>query len=271
VSTIQSAAAAAAIVAVAPAVVAVHAASAEVPGSTWPGTSARPDEAVLVATAQAAPVQAVAYVSTSRKAAPRVYVVRSGDTLSGISLAHCGTALDYPSLASASAISNPNLIFPGQDVKLACYEAAARAVAARAASASRAVAIPSGDSDSDSGPAPASSTSAGTATLTGESGSPQSVAASMLVSYGWGSDEQAQDACLVSLWNRESGWNLYATNPSSGAYGIPQALPADKMASAGSDWRTDAATQIKWGLGYILGVYGSPCGAWSHEEADGWY
>jgi hypothetical protein len=100
------------------------------------------------------------------------------------------------------------------------------------------------------------------------SGSPQQIAMGMLGSYGWSS---SQFSCLDSLWNEESGWNVYATNPSSGAYGIPQALPGSKMASAGPDWQTDAATQIRWGLTYIRSLYGSPCGAWAHEEADGWY
>ena len=77
----------------------------------------------------------------------------------------------------------------------------------------------------------------------------------MLGSYGWSS---SQFSCLVSLWNQESGWNVTASNPSSGAYGIPQALPGSKMASAGADWQTDAATQIRWGLGYIKADYGSP-------------
>ncbi len=99
-------------------------------------------------------------------------------------------------------------------------------------------------------------------------GSAQQIAMGMLGSYGWSS---SQFSCLVSLWNQESGWNVYATNPTSGAYGIPQALPGSKMASAGADWQTDAATQIRWGLSYIKSLYGSPCGAWSHEEADGWY
>jgi pyruvate/2-oxoglutarate dehydrogenase complex dihydrolipoamide acyltransferase (E2) component len=100
------------------------------------------------------------------------------------------------------------------------------------------------------------------------SGSAQQIAEGMLASYGWSS---SQFSCLDSLWNEESGWNVTATNPSSGAYGIPQALPGSKMASAGPDWQTDAATQISWGLSYIQGQYGSPCGAWAHEEADGWY
>jgi hypothetical protein len=100
------------------------------------------------------------------------------------------------------------------------------------------------------------------------SGSAQQIAMGMLGSYGWSS---GQFSCLDSLWNAESGWNVYATNPVSGAYGIPQALPGSKMASAGPDWQTDAATQIRWGLSYIQSLYGSPCGAWAHEEADGWY
>ena len=100
------------------------------------------------------------------------------------------------------------------------------------------------------------------------SGSPQQIAQGMLGSYGWSA---SQFSCLQPLWNAESGWNVSASNPSSGAYGIPQALPGSKMASAGADWQTNAATQIRWGLGYIRSVYGSPCGAWSHEQAYGWY
>jgi hypothetical protein len=99
-------------------------------------------------------------------------------------------------------------------------------------------------------------------------GSAQQIALQMLGSYGWSS---SQFTCLDSLWNEESGWNVTASNPSSGAYGIPQALPGSKMASAGPDWETDATTQITWGLDYIRSTYGSPCAAWDHEEADGWY
>jgi septal ring factor EnvC (AmiA/AmiB activator) len=72
-------------------------------------------------------------------------------------------------------------------------------------------------------------------------------------------------SCLVSLWTQESGWRANALNASSGAYGIPQSLPAEKMAVAGADWRTNANTQIDWGLAYIKSAYGSPCGAWGHE------
>ncbi len=99
-------------------------------------------------------------------------------------------------------------------------------------------------------------------------GSAQAIALEMVTARGWGADEFN---CLVALWNRESGWNVYAHNASSGAYGIPQSLPGDKMASAGADWATNPATQITWGLGYIQSRYGTPCGAWAHSEANGWY
>ena len=100
------------------------------------------------------------------------------------------------------------------------------------------------------------------------SGSPQQIAEQMLSQFGWSS---GQFSCLQPLWAHESGWNPYAQNPSSGAYGIPQALPGSKMASAGGDWQSNPATQIRWGMSYIQGNYGSPCGAWAHEQADGWY
>jgi hypothetical protein len=98
-------------------------------------------------------------------------------------------------------------------------------------------------------------------------GTAQSIADGLLSSYGFAS---SQWGCLDDLWQRESGW-VYNAENASGAYGIPQALPGSKMASAGPDWQTDPTTQIKWGLGYIKSTYGTPCGAWSHEEADGWY
>ena len=98
-------------------------------------------------------------------------------------------------------------------------------------------------------------------------GTAQSIAFNLLSSYGFAS---SQWGCLDDLWERESGW-VYNAENASGAYGIPQALPGSKMASAGSDWQTDPTTQIKWGLGYIQSVYGQPCTAWDHEEADGWY
>jgi uncharacterized protein YabE (DUF348 family) len=99
-------------------------------------------------------------------------------------------------------------------------------------------------------------------------GSAQAIARDMLAERGWGED---QFGCLVQLWNHESGWRVDAANRSSGAYGIPQALPGSKMASVADDWRTNPATQITWGLGYVAGRYGTPCGAWSSFQAKGWY
>ncbi|MHB1234730.1 MAG: aggregation-promoting factor C-terminal-like domain-containing protein, partial [Microbacteriaceae bacterium] len=89
----------------------------------------------------------------------------------------------------------------------------------------------------------------------------------MVLARGW---DESQFSCLVALWPRESHWNVYASN-SSGAYGIPQALPGSKMAVYGADWATNPATQIAWGLGYVQSRYGTPCGAWAHSQATGWY
>jgi len=86
--------------------------------------------------------------------------------------------------------------------------------------------------------------------------------------YGWGAD---QFSCLDKLWTRESGWNYQASNSGSGATGIPQALPGSKMASFGTDWASNATTQIKWGLDYISRGYGTPCAAWGHSESVNWY
>ena len=101
-------------------------------------------------------------------------------------------------------------------------------------------------------------------------GSNEALANSMAAAspYGWTGRETA---CLDWLWTRESNFETGATNPQSGAYGIPQSLPAAKMAAAGADWQTNPATQVRWGLGYIAATYGTPCAAWGHEQAAGWY
>lgn len=99
-------------------------------------------------------------------------------------------------------------------------------------------------------------------------GSAKAIALAMVKDRGW---DDKQYNCLVALWNRESHWNVYAHNKSSGAYGIAQAVPGGKMASAGSDWATSAKTQITWGLGYIKARYKNPCGAWASSEERGWY
>jgi len=116
--------------------------------------------------------------------------------------------------------------------------------------------------------AAAAAAEAGAVPTTYSGEDPRSLAKPLVAAQGW-SDSEYQ--CLVLLWNRESQWNPYAENSSSGAYGIPQALPGSKMASAGADWRTNPITQINWGIGYIKGRYGTPCSAWAHSNAVGWY
>lgn len=96
----------------------------------------------------------------------------------------------------------------------------------------------------------------------------QEFARAELLARQW---DESEFTCLVDLWDRESRWNHRAENPSSGAYGIPQALPGNKMRSAGKDWRTNAETQILWGLSYISDRYRTPCAAWAHSEEVGWY
>ncbi len=90
----------------------------------------------------------------------------------------------------------------------------------------------------------------------------------LMVDFGFPADQWKY---LDALWQRESGWNHLAKNPSSGAYGIPQSLPATKMAVIGPDWRSNPETQIRWGLAYIAARYGTPQGAWAHSERTGWY
>ncbi|MFD7957912.1 transglycosylase SLT domain-containing protein [Streptomyces ardesiacus] len=83
--------------------------------------------------------------------------------------------------------------------------------------------------------------------------------------------DSAEFQCFSEIVDHESGWNVDATNASSGAYGLVQALPGSKMASAGADWKTNPATQIKWGLDYMKDRYGSACDAWSFWQTNGWY
>lgn len=99
-------------------------------------------------------------------------------------------------------------------------------------------------------------------------GTAESIGYNMLPAFGF--SQKTQWGCLYTIWMHESGWRWDAEN-ASGAYGIPQSLPGDKMASAGSDWQTNPATQIKWGLGYISQVYGSPCQAWSFWQGHNYY
>jgi hypothetical protein len=132
------------------------------------------------------------------------------------------------------------------------------------------------------GESPSSSSSSSSSDSSSGSGSPsaqtmlpvdpardQATAQSLMPDYGF--SVSSQWSCLDDLWQQESSWNYTAENAQSGAYGIAQALPASKMASVAADYLTDPTTQIKWGLGYISAAYGTPCAAWNHEEADGFY
>jgi hypothetical protein len=99
-------------------------------------------------------------------------------------------------------------------------------------------------------------------------GTAQAIAKTLMKGQGW--DPATQFGCLYKLWDRESHWNTKAGHV-NGPYGIPQANPGTKMASAGPKWQSDAATQIKWGFGYIKARYTTPCGAWAKSQASGWY
>ena len=203
--------------------------------------------------------------------------VAAGLTASGASAGKSVSAVNSSSMLAmigaraANAHSDDTMRLPdAARHKLAVLEvrrerAAKRAAARRAAR--RAAALRAQRAAAAATPASSPGSAAPSDSAPQSSGNPQQIASAMLGSFGWSSSEFG---CLVSLWNLESGWNVYASNP-SGAYGIPQALPGSKMASAGPDWQSNAATQIRWGLGYIKSLYGSPCGAWSHEQASGWY
>jgi hypothetical protein len=156
--------------------------------------------------------------------------------------------------------------------------AAAAAFAEQQAAAERAAAEAAAEDESPAEASPPSQPGSGSGSGSGSTPPPADVvvdpaaarayAAGAVAARAWGSE---QYDCLVNLWNRESGWRANAYNASSGAYGIPQALPGSKMSVSGADWRTNAATQIEWGLAYIGGRYGNPCGAWQHSEDVGWY
>ena len=166
-----------------------------------------------------------------------------------------------PLTASLASLSGYRTLEPETVVVLASYtDANADKITAAAAEADRAAAAR----------AAARAAAAAEAIRVGNTPDGARATAASLASsrYGWGSGEFS---CLNQLWQKESGWSYTAYNASSGATGIPQALPGSKMASAGSDWKTNAATQISWGLDYIDRAYGSPCSAWSHSVAMNWY
>jgi hypothetical protein len=158
--------------------------------------------------------------------------------------------------AWASATAEQKALQAQAAVKAA---AEAKAAADRAKAAAAEASRRGTDRAKDYGPIPSSCSSYSGA---------KAIGCSELLKGGWKLDQMP---CLDKLWTRESHWNYKSYNSSSGAYGIPQALPGSKMATFGDDWKTNPATQIKWGLDYIKKRYGSPCGAWDHSESTGWY
>jgi hypothetical protein len=208
-------------------------------------------------------------------------VKQAEQTLSGANdtiAAAQGKADATPLAASVAALSDYKLLAPERVFDLVDMTTAnAQTVRAAVAEADRVAAEAAAKAAADAAAAKAAADAAAAEESTSSASSrpsapanpteAQAIAREMLAQRGWGDD---QFGCLVELWNHESGWNVYASNP-SGAYGIPQALPGSKMATAGDDWQTNPATQISWGLGYISSRYGTPCGAWDTFNAQGWY
>jgi hypothetical protein len=162
----------------------------------------------------------------------------------------------HAALTTMTTTSKPATVLP------------AKVVAAMTASESSSSSGSSSSSSSDSSSSGSGSSSAQTM-LPVDPARDQATAQSLMPDYGF--SVSSQWSCLDDLWQQESSWNYTAENAQSGAYGIAQALPASKMASVAADYLTDPTTQIKWGLGYISDAYGTPCAAWDHEEADGFY
>ncbi len=211
------------------------------------------------------------YVPTHRhapeptlRATPRK-ALRTGLVMSSVAVAVTGIAVSGGVLGGAPA----QLATTAQDLGTGSTDGQPAAAAA----IDRAVTSRSADRRRETDPVKVSALSATsgparTSTVDLSDGDPRDIARALLGQFGFGAD---QFSCLDSLWTRESNWNPQAHNSSSGAHGIPQSLPGSKMASAGPNWESDPATQIKWGLGYIQDRYGSPCGAWGHSESHGWY
>jgi membrane protein involved in colicin uptake len=206
-------------------------------------------------TGEATPTSVVA-VSQSRANA-EVRVNRSTDRLSQLSRAK--------KLAAQQAAARKAALKRAAAKKAAAQQS--RATAAKRAAAKKAAAKKARIAAAKRAAAKRASRSA-IRSIAPNTGSNRRIGREMAAKRGWTGD---QWTCLNNLWTKESGWSSRATNASGSAGGIPQALPASKMASAGDDWRTNPATQIKWGLRYISGRYGNPCGAWRHFQNRNWY
>ncbi|MEU0559152.1 lytic transglycosylase domain-containing protein [Dactylosporangium sp. NPDC006015] len=169
-------------------------------------------------------------------------------------------ALPKPSETSASAAQSQDPQSKAQD---AASAAAAQAKAAEDAARKKKEEEASRSNTRSAGP-PSYPAPASCGVYSGH----RNTGCTLMVAAGYGLDQMP---CLDKLWTKESGWNPSAHNNSSNAHGIPQAVPGDKMAAYGTNWKTDAGIQIKWGLNYIKGRYKTPCGAWGHSQSTGWY
>ncbi len=144
-------------------------------------------------------------------------------------------------------------------------DATARLAAAKAAAAKAAATKAAADKAAAAARAAAAAAASRALVRTSYGGSARALGQQLAAARGWTGN---QWVCLDNLWTRESNWRVTASNSSTGAYGIPQALPGSKM---GPGWQTNAGTQIGWGLSYIGSRYGSPCNAWSFFTSHNWY
>jgi len=168
---------------------------------------------------------------------------------------------------TSAALAPQSAAKPAATAKAPAAKAAPKATAAKPAAApAKAAAAPAAKVAPVRAAAPVAKPAAPAAV--DDPAGAQAYAASKLSSFGWAADQMQ---CLQRLWTKESEWRTTATNASSGAYGVVQSLPAEKMASAGADYRTNYRTQINWGLDYVKERYGSPCGALNFHLANNWY
>ncbi|MCW2767690.1 MAG: secreted protein [Nocardioides sp.] len=207
-----------------------------------------------------APVRAI---STD---APR-RAIRTTVLLSGVAMAATGAAVSTGVMTQSAGVSDGARDVGDTLVPVAGKPANRAELAARTASVSRSDRRDAADPTKEAALSSAEGR-AMTRTENLSAADPRVIAQALLPEFGYSQD---QFSCLDSLWTRESGWRVNADNPSSTAYGIPQALPGSKMSSAGADWATNPVTQIRWGLGYIKDRYGSPCSAWSHSQSYNFY
>ncbi|WP_324606669.1 LysM peptidoglycan-binding domain-containing protein [Kitasatospora azatica] len=244
-------------------------------------------EAAKPAAVQAAPQAAPQAAAPA--AAPATYTVVSGDWLSKIAASHNvqGGWQKLYELNKSVLTKGPNLIFPGQHLTLATASAPAQAPAqapAAPAAPAKPQSAPSTPAPAKSAPAKAAPSAKSDTQAASRSNTRSPLAATPAAVPAPANNSvaslQALAASIVpadqlasfdQIISHESGWNITATNPSSGAYGLPQALPGNKMASAGADWQTNPATQLRWALQYMNSTYGSPNAAWAFWQTHSAY